>query len=517
MKRLLLFLLPTCLLARGPSEKALNTISPAAAKNIVDFLSSDSSRGRYTPSPELERCADYLATLFQASGLQPVNGSYFQEIHMNRTYLNDTNFVTLVAKDGLERKLEIKKEYMPFETTADKQASGEIIFVGYGICAPENNYDDYKGVDVTGKIVLALKGGPNENNQDSPFSTKKMPPSAKLSEKVRVAIDHGAEGFMLVTNPLRSGLLKPTGFPWPNFFKGFPTDAVPLSLVQVEKKKIPCVQIGEEALIFLFGSVDSCKALAQSIDSLYKPHSFVLAPKRAIIRTSTFVRTQTARNVVAILPGSDAKLKEDWLIVGGHYDHIGIKKNTPAGQDSINNGADDNASGTAGVMMVAAAFATEKQHPKRSLLFMAFAGEELGLYGSETYVADPLLPLEKTIAMINLDMIGRNRVDSLTIIGRHNAPELWAMAAKENKHINFKLSSGSKRDYGGSDHMPFIKKKIPTLFFHTGLHADYHQVGDQTEKVNYGKLALATKLCYRTVWKLANSSFRPILHDEKGK
>ena len=219
--------------------------------------------------------------------------------------------------------------------------------------------------------------------------------------------------------------------------------------------------------------------------------------------------------MVALLPGADEKLKDELLIVGAHYDHIGIKKNVPAGQDSIYNGADDNASGTAGVVLVATAFSQEKKRPDRSVLFMAFAGEERGLYGSETYVANPLFPLDKTVAMINLDMIGRNRVDSLIVYGQYNAPELWDLAARENRHIKFRLSPGSRKESGGSDHMPFQQKKIPTLFFHSGLHPDYHNVSDQVEKVNFGKLALAAKLCYRTVWQLANSSFRPVLHEEK--
>ena len=446
--------------------------------------------------------------------MQPVNGSYFQQVRMNRIYLGDTNYVTLKTQ-SVEKQLEIKKEFMPFEITAQGQAQGEVVFVGYGISAPERNYDDYAGIDVTGKIVLALKGGPNDQNVDSPFAPQKRSPAIKLPDKVRVAMEHGAVGFMLVTNPLRSGLLKPAGFPWPNLFKGFPADAVPTVLAHEEKKRIPCVQVGEEALKTFFGSVDSCKALALAIDSLYRPHSMVLAGQRADLRTSIQIRTEISRNVVALLPGADEKLKDELLIVGAHYDHIGIKKNVPAGQDSIYNGADDNASGTAGVVLVATAFSQEKKRPDRSVLFMAFAGEERGLYGSETYVANPLFPLDKTVAMINLDMIGRNRVDSLIVYGQYNAPELWDLAARENRHIKFRLSPGSRKESGGSDHMPFQQKKIPTLFFHSGLHPDYHNVSDQVEKVNFGKLALAAKLCYRTVWQLANSSFRPVLHEEK--
>ena len=253
MRRYLLLLLPACLLAKSPSSRSLEAISPEAAKYLISFLAADSMNGRNTPSPELDRSADFLAKQLQAIGMQPVNGSYFQQVRMNRIYLGDTNYVTLKTQ-SVEKQLEIKKEFMPFEITAQGQAQGEVVFVGYGISAPERNYDDYAGIDVTGKIVLALKGGPNDQNVDSPFAPQKRSPAIKLSDKVRVAMEHGAVGFMLVTNPLRSGLLKPAGFPWPNLFKGFPADAVPTVLAHEEKKRIPCVQVGEEALKTFFAA-----------------------------------------------------------------------------------------------------------------------------------------------------------------------------------------------------------------------------------------------------------------------
>lgn len=512
MRTLWICLLPAILWAAGPSQSALNAITPEAGRSILACLAADSLKGRNTPSPELDRCAEFLAERFRADGLQPVNGSYFQSVPINRIHLGDSNRVALRSQEGVETRLAIKKDFVPFEITADGEACGDVVFVGYGISAPESNYDDYAGIDVAGKIVLALKGGPNEQKPESPFSSQKRARAVTLKEKVDYAINHGAIGFMLVTNPLRSSLLKPTGFPWPSLSKSFPADALPVALGKAEGKKIPCIQIGEEAVKTLFGSVEACKALAQRIDSLGQPYSQPLA-HQAVLRTSISTETQYARNVVAQLPGTQQGEKKEWLVVGAHYDHVGIRRNTPAGQDSIQNGADDNASGTAAMMLMAAAFSREKKQPKRSVLFVAFAGEERGYFGSKTYVADPLVPLENTVAMINLDMVGRNRVDSLTVFGRHNAPELWAIVEKENRHIGFKLSAGAVKESGGSDHQPFNDQKIPTLFFHTGLHPDYHQVSDQEEKINYGKLTLAAKLAYRTVHRLANSDVRPVLHE----
>ncbi len=509
--------LPCLVLAGGPSQKAIDSISPDEAKRIVSYLSSDDLKGRPTPSPELDRAADYIAENLKTYGLLPVNGSYFQLLHIHRTYLGDTNVVKVVGRDGVAKELAIKKDFMPFEMTADQRVQGQVVFVGYGISAPDKLYDDYRDVDVKGKIVLALKGAPKENDANSPFHNKKDASYGRVSDKVRTAIDHGAIGFMLVTNPATSGLLKPTGFPWPSLHKGFPADAVPVSVVRKEQTKVPTIQVGEEAIRQWFGDVDSLRTIARQIDSLLTPHSFALTHGQVSIRTSTRVVEQLSRNVTAMWPGTDTKLKEQWVIVGGHYDHVGIRQNTPAGQDSINNGADDNASGTAGVMLVARAFAADKKKPKRSVLFLAFAGEEKGLWGSEVYVDQPLVPLEKTVAMINLDMIGRNRVDSLTIFGKTVSPDLWAMAQKENKHFKIKLSAGELGSSGGSDHMPFNKKKIPTLFYHTGLHPDYHRPSDQIEKINFGKMAMVSRLCFRSAWKLANSDFQPAFVETKIK
>jgi hypothetical protein len=491
--------------------RSLAAIQPDEMRSHLSFLASDSLRGRNTPSAGLDTAAVYIARFFRENGLSPVNGSYFQEIALNRIFLGDTNSCRITGSDGAGRDYRIKKEFMPFEMTADKSCSGEIVFAGYGISTPELGYDDYAGIDVKGKIVLVLKRGPRQNDPASPFFLHKDVSFTRTNEKIETAIEHGAAGILLVTDPLHNRMLTPRGFPWPNLYKGFPPDAVPVTLGKTEGLKIPAIQVGEEAIIQLFGSVDALKAEQAAIDSGMTPHSRPLAGSRAEIRTSTRQQIQHSRNVVGLIPGSDRRLKEEVVIVGGHYDHVGYAQKTPAGQDSIFNGADDNASGAVGVLTVAKALAAAEKKPRRSILCIAFTGEEKGLYGSTHYTAEPLIPLEKTAAMLNMDMISRNHLDSLSVTGIRSSQELRKAVLKANKKTGFQLDfSSDKYLRGGSDHAPFVRKEIPVLFFFSGMHADYHKVSDEVEKCNVYKMARVAELCSRVAWQIANDKQKPV-------
>ncbi len=493
----------------APPKSALRAIDVEEARNNVYFLAADSLMGRNTPSPGLDLAADFIAAKFKAYGLLPVNGSYFQEVRLHRVSLGDSNQVVITGKDGKQYDLPLKKEFIPFEMTANKQVTGEIVFAGYGITAPELAYDDYANLDVTGKIVVVVKDAPRQFDPESPFYIKKELIVNKLSEKVRNAIEHGAVGLLIVTNPQNSKILKPSGFPWPSLHKNFPADAIPLTLGTTEKKKIPVVHIGEQAVKLLFGSVENFTEIIQKIDSTQTTNSYPISNNQAMMKTSTRTEVLLTKNVVAFWPGTDEKLKDEVVIIGGHYDHLGFRKKTSAGQDSIYNGADDNASGTAGVMLIARAFAASDKKPRRSLLFMAFTGEEKMLWGSEAYTEQPLFPIEKTVAMLNLDMIGRGHVDSLYLYGARRSLEMNKIAKKENRQAHFTIIPERSNVLSGSDHVNFGRKNIPVLFFHSGVHGDYHQVGDHAEKINYEKLCRISQYCFRIAWNLANTNKRP--------
>jgi len=209
------------------------------------------------------------------------------------------------------------------------------------------------------------------------------------------------------------------------------------------------------------------------------------------------------QNVVGLLEGSDPDLKDEVVIIGAHYDHVGVFN------DSVYNGADDNASGTCGVIEIAEAFAESDKKPKKSILFIAFAGEEKGLFGSRYYVENPLFPLEKTAAMLNMDMISRNDPNEIAIIGSKYNPGLNEITQKENEKIGLKLSYDMDRFIFQSDHFPFMKEGVPVLFYNSKDHDDLHKPTDDVDKVLPVKMEKVTKLVFRTAWITANMKKKP--------
>jgi hypothetical protein len=400
----------------------------------------------------------------------------------------------------------LKDDFVPYELSGNRPAEGELVFAGYGITAPEYNYDDYKELDVKGKIVVVLRQEPGQTDSaQKSFSGIKLTIHAGLKEKQKLAQDHGAIGLMVISGPLQYVSQRPKGYAWPSLSKILPKDALPMYYCGRPDEFIPMIHVGESVVNELFGSVDSLKRIQQRIEKSMQPHSFLFSRKVFALNVSLIAKPLGGRNVIAWMEGADPELKEEAIIIGGHYDHIGYQKEHMADSDYIYNGADDNASGTSGVLAVARAFASMVETPKRSVIFMAFAGEEKGLLGSASYVRQPLWPLDKTVAMLNLDMIGRNFPDSLEIIGGRQNPGLLKVVRKQNKEIGFTLAvSKSKRMDGGSDHATFFEKDIPVIFFFTGLHEDYHQVTDNPDRIDADKAARVARLAFLTAWTVAN-------------
>lgn len=492
-----------------PVRQAIQSIRPADVRRHIDFLASDSLMGRNTPGPYLDKAAEYIAAEFKSYGLQPLNGSYYQYFDVNKVHLGEPNTFRLEIPGGEEIDFHIKRDFMPFELTANKAVQGELVFAGYGITAPEYKYDDYANLDARGKIVVVLRHEPGEKDSLSAFDGTDKTDYARLSTKVDNAIEHGAVGLILVNDPLNHRSLRPRGYPWPSLFRNIPNDAVPYTLSLTEGEKIPVVHAGKKFIRRVFGGVDSLRNLEQKIDASLQPASFVLAGFRAHLQTTTRTESHRTQNVVAVLPGSDAALKSEAIVIGAHYDHVGfIPEKRNSGEDFIYNGADDNASGTSALLEIAQAFAQSKT--KRTVIFVAFAGEEKGLFGSKVFVERPLWPLKKMKAMLNMDMVGRNAGNKVTIIGYSKSPDLNALNTHENQFIGMTLEYNGERFYRRSDHFNFARKGVPILFYSTLTHEDYHKVTDNPDKINEGKIAMIARLVYRTAWSAANSnrSFR---------
>ena len=483
---------------------ALDRIREEDVRKNLFFLASDSLKGRNTPSPELDTAASFIAGAFAHSGLRPVDGSYFQTYTLNIVNLGDTNELGIRTSSG-ERSFSIKDDFTPFEMTANRQVRAPVVFAGYGITAPEYNYDDYAGIDVKGKIVFILRHEPGEEDSTSVFMGKQLTDHSNMRTKVRIAVEHGAVGMLVATDPLNHGLLTPRGFPWPSLSRIIPKDALPLTLGADEEKKIPVVHIGETVISQLLGSVDSLRALEQAIDASPAPHSFQISGAEAYIRTSTEITQYHAMNVVGLLPGTDPARSDETVIVGAHYDHVGEMKQHAPGERYIFKGADDNASGTCALMAVAAALGGLPSPPRRSVLCIAFSGEEKGLYGSEYYARHPLRPLNTTVAMLNMDMVGRNAEDTLYLIGSSSSPDIARIAREEDGLPGFVLVDQALT-VGGSDHMSFMKRNIPDLYFHSGLEKEYHTVNDVPELINTRKIARVAELVALTACHIANDT-----------
>ncbi|MGE0087972.1 MAG: M20/M25/M40 family metallo-hydrolase [Bacteroidales bacterium] len=511
MKKAFIILLSFILLvsydlySQNNPKVGLEQITPELLKRHIDFLASDELKGRNTPSPGLDSAAVYIANEFINLGIEKVNSSYFQNIPMCSKDLDIANTYLKFSENMKEANFKLKKDFNPFDITGNQSVSAPVVFVGYGITAPEFGYDDYEDLDVDGKIVLVMKHEPREKDTSSIFYGDKDTYHSTLENKIANAKKHGAVGMLLVTDPLNHLLINPQGYPWPSlFFKSMSGSKLPIKVCATEyEMSIPVVQVGEEVINYLFGSIDKLRNIQKEIDSTMVPNSFQIN-KICDLQTKIITKRYTAKNVVGIIKGKDTKLKNEIIVIGGHYDHVGYKEKSKQGEDSIFNGADDNASGTAGVMAIAKAFKKMKQ-PDRSVLFILFAGEEKGLYGSKYYVENPLYPIEKTIAMLNLDMISRNS-DSLQLIGEKENPDLAEIARQEAANYPLKIVNSDDHYLGGSDHYNFYKNGVSSLFFFTGIHNDYHRVSDNPDSVDHLKASNVSKLAFHLAWIIANSN-----------
>jgi len=485
-------------------NKGLKQITPELLAQHINYLASDSMKGRNTPSPELDRAAGYIAGEFAFLGIEKVNGSYFQEIPMYTRNLDPGNCLLKITMGQEGKTFRLKDDYIPFEMTADTLVKSSLVFAGYGITAPEHGYDDYAGMDVRGKIVLVMKHEPGEKDSTSCFDGINDSRYSLLTTKVENAMKHGAIGMLVVTDPLNHLILAPQGYPWPGLSSFLPQDNLPVEMSR-EEGNIPVVHVGEAVIACLLGSVDSLKHIQRRIDGAYSPCSFSLDQSICELGTGLTVHSLVAKNVIGYLEGRDTELKKEYVVVGGHYDHVGFMKNHKEGEDYIFNGADDNASGTAGVLAVARAFAAMGRKPERSLVFILFAGEEKGLYGSKYYCQKPLFPLEKTVVMLNLDMISRNGRDTLQIDGLKQNPDLAALMLKGADSFKMKSIAGKEDLFKRSDHYNFYKKGISAVDITSGLHGDYHTVRDNPASVDPLKAATISRLTFEIAWRTANA------------
>lgn len=500
---LFLLCLSTSLQAQNNVDQALKSITPQELYDHVATLADDAFKGRDTPSPELDSAAAYIANAFDAAGLTAPNGSYYQTFNTLRARLGANNSLKLTM-GGVESPYALKTDFVPLsETSNNKIINAPVIFAGYGITAPEYNYDDYAEIDATGKVVLIFTGEPQAKDSASVFSGAKATDYSKLRVKIENALQHGAVGLLLTGNPHRR-FRRPPNY-WPSLMRHAPEGGVPLKMETTSASHMVAVRIGAKlGAALMQGSETTLLKLFDAIDADCQPQSFAIPTASITMETQLDADRHPTHNVWAFLEGSDPVLKEELVVIGGHYDHVGVRN----GQ--VYNGADDNASGTSGVIEIAEAFAMLDEKPKRSMLFMTFSGEEKGLFGSYWYTDHPLFPMEKTAAMFCMDMISRNDTNAVVVVGDQCSETLTATCESANETISMDMTKTSKWFFQ-SDHYPFYKKDVPVLFFNCGDTEDLHQPTDDVEKIIPEKMARIARLVFLTALKTANAKQRPDL------
>lgn len=504
MKQYIFVFLIWILLLQSTAGLGQNHINSKTINESIAFLASDEMEGRATPSKGLELSAAYISSFFKDIGLKNVNDDYRHSLRLQKKKLDNNNRF-YITKDGNKKDFALKTDFIPFAMSNDTLVNASMVFVGYGISAPEFMYDDYEGIDVKGKIVVMLTGFVAEKDTGIICNNKPLRKLSGISTKVNTAIEKGAIAVIVFTGPANNLLLKPRGYPWPSLSK-----IIPDSFTQVIKgetgKKVPAIHAGTAVMDYIFGSVEALKQIQKDIDKSCTPASFAIQQCQAEIKTNVIEQVVSADNIVGYIEGSDSLLKKEFIVFGAHYDHVGIKGKVDEGEDGIYNGADDNASGTAAVMAIAQAYQQNNIKPSRSVVFILFAGEEIGLMGSDAYVEKPLFPLAQTKLMLNLDMIGYGAHDSLWIDGAYKYPELEDVIVKNNRNINLKLITEKTRMSGGSDHMSFQKKNVTAVHFFTGLHQHYHQVSDELPIIDISKATRVAELAYLTSLYYANQN-----------
>jgi hypothetical protein len=550
----------------GPARGGPHSIDAAELKDWLSYVASDELEGRQVYTEGLGLAAAYIADHLKTWGVKPggEDGSYFQTVKVRGVRTSSNASVTLEV-NGEKRTFKDGEGITFSRNMGGKQViNGEDIqFVGYGLQIPSVNMDDYANAHPQGKVIVYLGNGP-----------RTLPPGSNrlVTARARNAVEKGA---IAVIGPPGSGrgrrgvpavpaapnaaapaAADPRAAP-PTVRSGFgqPDTGDFTTAQRLDLPIVPALTAQDEFFEFLFSGSEmkyaQLKDLATNQDRL---PPFALKGVKVTINVDadyTIVRTQLTRNVVGIVGGSDSKLKDSYVAFGAHYDHVGYShlpaatgrgfggnapggctgqtRDTPRSGDVISNGADDDGSGTVALMALAKAFALGPK-PRRSLLFVWHSGEEAGLYGSRYNADFPVVPLDRIAALLNIDMIGRNRCDdpkeddTVYIVGSdristelHNLNEDANANLPKPMHLDYEMNDPADPEsiYTRSDHYSYAAKGIPIIFYTTGLHRDYHYVTDEVSKINFPKLARITQLVYATATKVANLEHAPV-RDKKG-
>ena len=471
-------------------------------RNDVEYLADDKLEGRGIRTRGLELAAEYLAEQFEKAGLYTAwySNSPFQEFQLlNASRKGAVQRVQLHQPSGGKYLLTPNVDFSSLLKTSMGTMTIPVAFAGYGITAPELGYDDYADIEVTGKAVVILRQEPQQDDEESPFDGRESSRYAPVYTKIQNAIAHGALAVILcdterqtrphsADDPFSSELLKV------EFSDNAFSTTIPV---------IHCRRNLIDEYLSDYG-MGSLTQIENQIDETLQPQSREVEGFQIGFEVSRNKSGRSVKNVLASIE-PNGPTPHRTIVVGAHYDHLGRDGwgSLAVGADGeIHNGADDNASGTAVLMEVARQLATKRDKLKSRVLFIAFTAEELGLLGSKHYIRDPAVPLHETVAMINLDMVGRLR-ESVTIYGTGTAREWPTLIADSTQQVALKYTSRSS-GYGPSDHAVFYERGVPVLHFFTGFHPQYHRPADDSELLNIRGMRMISNCVTDIVFNLAS-------------
>jgi hypothetical protein len=542
-RAVLILLLLVPVLAAQQMAPQNDSIRKEDLKADLFFLAHDLTQGRLVGTPGNALAAEFIKSRFERLGLVPAgpDGSFFQSFNLVVAALGTDNSLEVVGADQVSTRLQPGQDYYPQRFSASARVKGPLVFGGFGITAPALSYDDYRGESVKGKIVLILDHEPGERDVASPFDGVVSAEAAVPFRKVLAAQERGAIGVLFVSDV--------HNHPGPQNFEAAAQAYWPPKPPRIEqfflsdyidRIRIPAAQISPALASILIRSTNrTLEDLSRSAESPRADGPLAIAGPQVALTVSVNRHIVPDRSIVGLVEGSDPQLKQEIVIVSAHHDHEGADGN------QVFNGADDNGSGSVAVIDIAEAYvlaAKGGQRPRRSILFAVFGSEERGpLLGSWAYTEHPLRPLDKTVAVLNMDMIGRNMEvpvgggrrfnglevqsaesnnNSVNIIGHSRSPALKAAVEQANKALGLKLKMDLDNNASNllrrSDQWPFLQRGVPAIWFHSGLHPDYHTVNDRPEKINYDKMEKIARLVHQVSWDLAqqpakatSSSSRP--------
>ncbi|MBA2703708.1 MAG: M20/M25/M40 family metallo-hydrolase [Blastocatellia bacterium] len=514
------------------SQRGTDTITAAELKDYLSFIASDEMEGRDTPSRGLDTTAKFLAMNLSRWGFTPAgdDGSFFQKIALRRDYLEKAE--TTVQLNG--QTLVMGDDYIPYSRPAN--ISAPLVFAGSGWFVKSKNIDAYKGIDAKGKIAIIVS--PPDG---LPRGITRADLTGKRGEDYMTASEYAQKQGVV-------GLVFIPDFQYLANWDRNRSRLTERGVIRVEKFQNTAASIasGNPAVNLVLlpqivaaprlanglfqGEKQSANAIFDSIYSGKVPDSFALNPEKQLSLTiKTKSESLATQNVVAVFAGSDPVLKDEYVAVGAHYDHIGV--GLPVNGDAIYNGADDDGSGTTALLAMAEALAKAPQRPKRSVLFVWHAGEEKGLWGSRYFTENPTIPLAKIVTQLNIDMIGRSKKEGDTNVRNANlsgpnevyvigskmmSTELGELAETVNKdYLNLAFNyryddqTDPNRFFFRSDHYNYAKRGIPIVFFFDGDHEDYHRPGDEVQKIDFQKMEKITRTVYMLLWDVANRAVRP--------